>query len=155
MTELERISDQLHRAHHGDAWHGPSLLEILKDITATQAASKPLAGAHSIWELALHIGAWERAGVRRVRGERAELSDIEDWPTVGEVTEEAWQLCKARLTHGADELRKAIASVDESRLDQPILDGMPTVYVTLHGIVQHSLYHAGQIAILKKAIIGG
>ena len=155
MTELERISDQLDRAHHGNAWHGPSVLEILKDITADQAASKPLASAHSIWELTLHIGAWERAGVRRLRGDRAELKDVENWAPVGEVNEEAWELCKARLTHGTDELQKAIASVDESRLHEPILDGMPTVYVTLHGIIQHSLYHAGQIAILKKAIIGG
>jgi hypothetical protein len=37
------------------------------------------------------------------------------------------------------------------RLDEPIIAGMSSIYVTLHGVVQHHLYHAGQIAMLKKA----
>jgi uncharacterized damage-inducible protein DinB len=49
-------------------------------------------------------------------------------------------------------LREAITRVDESRLDEPILEGMSTVYVTLHGVIQHDLYHAGQISMLKKAL---
>ena len=49
-------------------------------------------------------------------------------------------------------LVKAIARVPESRLDEPILEGMSSVYVTLHGVIQHDLYHAGQIAMLKKAL---
>jgi len=42
--------------------------------------------------------------------------------------------------------------VPESRLDEPITEGMSTVYATLHGVIQHDLYHAGQITILKKAL---
>jgi hypothetical protein len=61
MKETERIRDQLHRAFAGDAWHGPSVLEILENVTASQAATRPIAGAHSIWELVLHIKAWNDA----------------------------------------------------------------------------------------------
>jgi len=54
------------------------------------------------------------------------------------------------------ELLDAIAKVDEARLNEPIIKNpqvpYSSVYVTLHGGVQHDLYHAGQIAILKKAL---
>lgn len=82
MTEVERIVDQLNRAFEGEAWHGPAVVEILEGITAPQAAARPLHGAHSIWEITLHIAAWERAVLRRLHGERAELLTEEDWPAV-------------------------------------------------------------------------
>ncbi|HET6889960.1 MAG TPA: DinB family protein [Pyrinomonadaceae bacterium] len=151
-TELERIQDQLKRAFEGGAWHGPSVLEVLKDVTASQAAARPLPGAHSIWDLVLHIAAWEDACRRRLEGDRAELSDSEDWRAITDTDEGAWERVKALLTDGHRRLRAAIAATDESRLNEPILPGMPSVYVTLHGVIQHDLYHAGQIAILKKAL---
>jgi hypothetical protein len=54
-TEVSRLDDQLKRALEGEAWHGPSVLESLAGISAAQAAIHPIAGAHSIWELVLHI----------------------------------------------------------------------------------------------------
>jgi uncharacterized damage-inducible protein DinB len=155
MSEVERILDQLKRAFEGEAWHGPSVMTILEGITAHQAAVRPLSNAHSICELILHMGAWERAGVRRLSGDRAYLSDAEDWPTVEDMSESAWQQTRKMLKEGHDELQDAISKLDDSRLDQPIVEGLATVYVTLHGIIQHTLYHAGQIAILKKAIKEG
>ncbi len=150
MKEVERIQEQLRRAFEGGAWHGPGVLEILADVTAEQAASRPIAGAHSIWELVSHIAAWEGACARRLTGDRAELPTEEDWPAVGETSDEAWNRTQAQLREGHNKLREAIARVDDARLDESILPGMPSTYVTLHGAVQHDLYHAGQIAILKK-----
>ena len=151
-TELKRIEDQLKRAFEGGAWHGPSVLEVLKDVTAGQAFARPLPGAHNIWDLVLHIAAWEDACRRRLEGDRAELSDSEDWRAISDTDEAAWERVKALLIDGHRRLRAAIAATDESRLNEPILPGMPSVYVTLHGVIQHDLYHAGQIAILKKAL---
>ena len=54
-AEVFRLNEQLRRALQGDAWHGPSVLELLAGLSASQAASHPIAGAHSIWELVLHI----------------------------------------------------------------------------------------------------
>ena len=155
MTEIERIREQLKRAFEGNAWHGPSVMEVLSDVTSQQAAARVFPAAHTIWELTLHIGAWEGACLTRLQGERAELTDAEDWPTVTETTESAWQRCKSTLVDGNQRLRDAIASLDEQRLDEPILSGMPSVYITVQGVVQHDLYHAGQIAILKKALKEG
>lgn len=152
MTELERILDQSERAFEGDAWHGPSLMAVLKDVSASQAVSRVFGGVHSIWELVHHIGVWERAGIRRLGGDPANLSDDEDWPAVLDTSETAWQQTKELLRAGHHEFHEAISKLDESRLDQPIVAGLATVYVTLHGIIQHTLYHAGQIAMLKKAL---
>lgn len=155
MSEIERILDQLKRTFEGEAWHGPPVLTILEGITATQAGVRPLNGGHNIWELVFHITAWERAGLRRLAGDRAFLSDAEDWPTVGDPGEQAWEQTRRALKEGHDEFHDAISKLDDSRLNQPIVEGLATVYVTLHGIIQHTLYHAGQIAILKKAIMEG
>ena len=155
MSEIERIVDQLTRAFEGEAWHGPSVLEIIEGITPHQAAARPLDGTHSIWELVLHIAAWENVIVRRLIGDRAQLPTEENWPPVTATDDVAWEQTKLNLKLGHQELRSAIAGLDESRLDQPIIEGMSSVYVQLHGIIQHDLYHAGQIALLKKAVSEG
>jgi uncharacterized damage-inducible protein DinB len=154
MTEIDRILDQLKRAFEGQAWHGPSIKESLNGVTASQAHARPLANAHSIWQLVHHIAVWEDVGRRRLEGDPAEvpISSAEDWPTAEDVSEAAWEESKAALERGHQALVEAISRVPESRLDEPIIEGKSTVYVTLHGVIQHDLYHAGQIAILKKAL---
>jgi len=155
-SEVERIRDQFRRAFDGEAWHGPSVLKILEGVTAQQAAAQPIPGAHSIWELTLHIAAWERACKRRLEGDPAQLTDAEDWEPINDTSEAAWENTKQQLIDNHHELLDAIANVDESRLNEPIIKNpqvpYSSVYVTLHGGVQHDLYHAGQIAILKKAL---
>jgi uncharacterized damage-inducible protein DinB len=156
MTEVERILDQSRRAFDGEAWHGPSVSATLKNVTAKQAAARPIASAHSIWELVLHIGAWEQACTRRLHGDPAQLTDEEDWPAVTNTSEAAWRRTKNELTENHQRLLEAIAAADESRLDQRINSDpgaeSSSMYVTLHGVIQHNLYHIGQIAILKKAL---
>ena len=154
MKEIERIETQLKLAFEGGAWHGPGVLETLDGVSARQAAARPIPGVHSIWELVLHIAAWERACCRRLTGDRAELSAKEDWPPVNDTSEAAWAMTKAALIEGHQKLRESIAFLNEGRLDEPILENMRSVYVTIHGAIQHDLYHAGQIAILKKAAFG-
>ena len=156
MSEINRIIDQFRRAFDGEAWHGPAVLSLLSDVTAVQAAAHPVAGTHSIWELVLHIGTWENACKRRLEGDPAQLTDDEDWMAISQFSEAEWERTKEKLVATHEELLSAIAKVDESRLDRPIIEGASfqssSVYVTLHGAVQHDLYHAGQIALLKKAI---
>lgn len=151
VSEAKRIQDQLERSFTGGAWHGPALMELLTDVDAAKAAARPMGSAHSIWELVLHIAAWNKAAARRLSGDRADLSDEENFPTVGETTNEAWRSALELLVANHRELHDAIGGLDDVGLDQPIVEGMTSVYGTLHGVIQHNLYHAGQIAILKKA----
>jgi uncharacterized damage-inducible protein DinB len=150
-SELERIKSQLQRAFAGEAWHGPSVLELIADVDAAKAAAHPITGAHSIWELVLHIAAWDKAVSTRLSGERGAVSDAENFPAVDDYSETAWQKAIETMKRTHHELMEAVSSLDENRLDEPVLEGMSSVYVHLHGAIQHELYHAGQIAILKKA----
>ena len=153
MRETERIADQLKRAHEGGAWHGPAIDELLAGVTAEQAASRPFEGGHSIWELVSHIEAWERAILRRLGGDPAQIYNTEeDWPLAAGGTEETWASARWKLTETYVALREAMLKLDDAQLDKPILPNMSTRYVSLHGAVQHTLYHAGQIALVRKAL---
>lgn len=150
MEEIKRIDDQLKRAFEGEAWHGPSLQEILNGVNARQAAAKPLAGAHSIWEIVLHIAAWEGAVRRRLEGQAVELSSAEDWPAVRVTEEAAWQAALTSWKHGHRKLRETMARLTDNQLKDTATGCDYSNYFMLHGVIQHDLYHAGQIAILKK-----
>src|SRR5215210_1595952 len=116
MNEIERIKDQLRRAYEGPAWHGPSIKELLADVSARQAAARPVTGAHSIWEIALHIAAWEEGARRRLSGDRAQLSTEEDWPAVADTSEAAWRKALELLETNNRRLRDALDGLDEARL---------------------------------------
>ena len=155
MTAIERIEEGLSRSFEGTAWHGPAVMPLLADVTAATAAARPIAGAHSIWELVLHMAVWKRVVRRRLGGERINnLPPHEDWPPVTEVTEEGWRRAVEDLRRSHRELTQEVARLRNERLDEPLVGEATTTYsvsATLHGIIEHDLYHAGQIAILKRA----
>jgi uncharacterized damage-inducible protein DinB len=152
-SEVRRIEDQLQRSLEGNAWHGPAVLETLQGITAAQAHAHPIAGAHSIWEVVLHLGATYRVVLRRIRGESVTLSATDDWPSVPPATEENWEEAVGALRRVNAELREAVRAFPTDRLDQPLVPDPPyTAYTQFIGITQHDLYHAGQISLLKRAL---
>src|SRR4029077_11560062 len=90
LSEAAGIADQLRRAFEGDAWHGPALLELLQDVDAATAAAKPLHNVHSIWELVLHIAAWDGAACHRLGRKKVQLTGVANFPVVPKPTEAAW-----------------------------------------------------------------
>ena len=152
MSEVRRIVDQLERAYEGEAWHGPPLKKILTGITAEQAARRVVPNAHTIWELVLHITVWESVVRRRLAGEVVQPTPEQDWPPMPDTSEAAWENALAELERGHRQLRQSISALSDDRLGNIVPGKEDSVYVLLHGIVQHDLYHAGQIALLKKAL---
>jgi len=151
MSEKKRLNDQLKRAFEGKAWHGPSVTEVLAGVNAQQAAAHPIAGGHSIWELTLHIQTWERVGRRRIQEfVPIDVSDDEDWPAVTDKSEAAWDRTLEELRSNHQALRAAIRELDEAKLDEIVPGTTYSVYFLLQGVIQHDLYHAGQMALLKK-----
>ena len=151
-TELERLEAQLKRSFEGEAWHGPSVLEALKDVTPQMAGVHHISGAHSIWELVLHLSGTYRLVLRRLQGEDAQLTPAEDWPAVPPPTSAAWDETVRSLHALNEQVRGAIRRFSPEQLDHPLSPGAPyTAYTQFIGITQHDLYHAGQIVLLKKA----
>ena len=151
MSQIAFIVDQLHRAFDGEAWHGPALMEILDGIDAHTAAARPISTAHSIWELALHVSAWEQVCLRRIRGESVSLSDAENFGHIEHVNEAAWQQAVKNLKQHHAELIQAVSLLSEARLYEPLPDKDYNLLFMLNGAVQHAAYHGGQIALLKRA----
>jgi len=152
-TELQRLEEQLERALEGEAWHGPSVLEVLDGVSAHQAAAHPIAGAHSIWELVLHLHSDYSLVLRRLGGDGRQLTESEDWPAVPEPSAENWSESVRALKDLNAELRRALQSFPPERLDEPLVPEVPyTAYTQFIGVTQHNLYHAGQMALLKKAL---
>jgi uncharacterized damage-inducible protein DinB len=152
-AELSRLEEQLARALEGEAWHGPSVLETLEGVSAEQAAAHPIAGAHSIWELVLHLCGTYGLVLRRLGGDGRQLTESEDWPPVPEASAENWDSAVRALKGVNDELRRAVKSFPAERLDEPLVPEVSyTAYTQFIGLTQHDLYHAGQMAILKKAL---
>jgi uncharacterized damage-inducible protein DinB len=152
MSELQRIDDQLHRMFEGDPWHGPSVTALLDGVDAETAAARPLPGAHSIWELVVHMTAWLDIPRRRIEERRAiEAAPEEDWPPVLETGEAEWRAALDRLRQAYRKFRELLAWLDQSRLDETSPCRTYPNYVLFHGVVQHLAYHSGQIALLRKA----
>ena len=150
MNDIETILDQLEINFRGDAWHGSSVMRLLADVSAEQAAAKPIQNAHSIWELVLHIKVWKDAPGRRLAGEAFVPTSEEDWPKVTDTGEVAWENTLKKLEASHEKLAEAVSKLDDSQLHQPTTGNDYSNYFMIHGVIQHDLYHAGQIALLKK-----
>lgn len=152
-TECLRIADQLRRAFEGKAWHGDSLRELLTDVKASQAHARPLPKAHSIWEIVLHIGVWEQAAAGAIDGTPMPAFPWPkelDWASVTDTSENSWQKTLDQLFATNQKLCQKIERFGDERLQNIVPGRKYDFYYLFHGITQHSLYHAGQIALLKK-----
>ena len=151
-SECLRIADQLLRAFDGEAWHGPPLMKTLADVTASQANSRPLASGHTIWELVLHIDVWARAALEATQGvPMPKLYGTEqDWSTVSDTSAAAWNAATQHMLSTGQHLAEAIAGFGDARLKDIVPGREYDFYYLFHGIVQHSLYHCGQIAMLRR-----
>jgi len=154
MTECSRLADQIRRAFDGEAWHGDALVEVLSNVSAAQAAARPIKNAHTIWEIVLHIAAWDRAVLRRIGGTAVNLSDSENFPAILDTGELAWETAVEQTRRVHSDLVKAVSAFPDSRLPEQVLGKEKQPYYDYFymfaGIAQHVTYHTGQIVLLKK-----
>ncbi|MFL6298991.1 MAG: DinB family protein [Terriglobales bacterium] len=152
MTELKFIAEQLHKAFEGDPWHGPAVRDVLDGVSAEQAAAKPIPDAHSIWELALHIAAWVEHSRHAIDGRPLplQLDTPEDWPRISGTDGEAWKQTQANVFNSAKQMVRAIEKFPPERITDTVPGRSYDFRQLFHGIVDHCIYHAGQIAVLKK-----
>jgi uncharacterized damage-inducible protein DinB len=152
MSEKKRILDLVDRAYRAKTWSGPALLESLAGVTAGMAAKKPVKGAHSIWELVEHVASWNEIVAWRLIGEPPTVTPEMNFPPVTKTTPAAWKATLRRLARSQAKFRAAVVAFPVAMLGRkrPKLDH--TWNVLLHGQIQHQLYHAGQIAMMRRGL---
>jgi uncharacterized damage-inducible protein DinB len=127
-------------------------METLEDVTPEAASTHPMPGAHSIWELVLHLAGTYRLVLRRLEGNDAPLTPAEDWPPIPAPAETSWQEAIRSLQQLNQQLRSAVRGFSAERLDQTLAGETYSAYTQFIGVTQHDMYHAGQIAILRKGL---
>jgi uncharacterized damage-inducible protein DinB len=154
LSEINRISDQLKRAYMGEAWHGPSVCEVISNIDPAKAAAYPLRSVHSIWEILLHMIAWIKFARLSLEGEAMpqNLSPEKDWPVVQEAGQKAWESTLKALENEHQLLLDRVSELKDPELSDIVPGRNYSVYFLLQGIIQHNLYHAGQMSLLKTAL---
>jgi uncharacterized damage-inducible protein DinB len=150
MSDVERILKHYDGVLNGNAWHGDPVWQILDDISAQQAAARPLPSAHTIWEIVMHMIFWEGVVTQRLAGKRAGLAEELNFPAMPAVTEENWRQTLDDFRVSNQSLRDALAKLDPAKLNELTAAGKRTYYGEAHGIIEHHVYHLGQIALLKK-----
>ncbi len=155
MSELATIIEELKNIHRGDAWHGPSLHQSLDGLTAAQAAARPIANAHNIWELVSHILGWENVFRRRLEGDtQATEPEAGDFPATDTPSEQDWLDLLAALDTEHERLLTVASGLSDEQLEKKVAGKNYSVRLLLQGIVRHHVYHTGQVGLLRKAFVG-
>jgi len=150
MSDTQRILQHYDGVLNGNAWHGDPVWQILDGISAEQAAARPLPSAHTIWEIVAHMTFWENVVAQRLAGQRAGLVEELNFPAMPAATEDNWRQALDNFRASNHNFRHALAKLDPAKLNELSAAGKRTYYGEAHGIIEHHVYHLGQIALLKK-----
>ncbi|MCW4012631.1 MAG: DinB family protein [Candidatus Bathyarchaeota archaeon] len=152
MSEVKFLRDQIETTYKGDSWHGPNLVNTLKDIDYKQAMKRPIEHRHTIWELTDHTSFWMEEIWKSIRDHKGLEPDMdENWPEMG-ATEEEWKQSVARLEASVNMVLDALAMWRDEELYELVPGEKYTFKQMLHGMVHHNLYHAGQINLLRDQV---
>lgn len=158
MDSPKGIASRLRRTIHGPMWHGPSVIEAIGDLSAEQARTHPITDAHSAWELVLHIAAWAEISYARLDGAAwRNPTPEQDFPPVPDGLDAAgssaaWSSAKQRAITAYETLADRVKTLTPVQLDELVVEQEYSTATMLHGVVEHGVYHAGQIMLLRRAM---
>src|SRR5467141_1370079 len=156
--EISLLLKIIDEAYQKAAWHGPNLRGSIRGVTHREAAWRPGAGRHNIWEIAVHAAYWKYAVRRRLLGEKRGSFSLQgsNWfPRPVERSEQAWRADVAILDGEHQRLRDAVSALQPEYLERPARGSKTLVRRLIAGIALHDVYHAGQIQLIKKLLRAG
>ena len=149
-SKTKLLIASLKSIYEGPAWHGPAVKETLAKLDS-QDMLKATDKSHNIVELINHMTAWRNYAIKKLQGEDAyEVSDTENFSSVGEINESIWQEALIRLENSQNELLKLISEVEDDKLKEIVAGRKYSYYFLLHGLIHHDVYHLGQIVLLAQ-----
>jgi len=161
MTISEKLSTELEQVLSGDPWYGSSVYKILDAISFEAAFEKPAGAAHTIAAIVLHMLSWTEEVMDRLNDMTASIPSSGDWPETSAPDEQKWQQYVNDLKLVNVNLLGIIQNFDEEKWTEPILDERNPELGTgvsneelVRGLIQHHIYHSGQVAILVRIING-
>jgi len=149
MNQTQRIADAYRAATLIVAWYGPSLAELLAQISPQLAIVPPMPGAHSISQLLQHLLLWNE----RVRN-TSDAHPLPAWQAEKEWAEPPipWNELLSRWNQSRDLLEERIRKFPVEDLQKQVPGRSYPYEKLLEGIVQHTIWHAGQIAMISSLL---
>jgi len=149
MDEKNRIKDLFNRAYYSKSWHGDSISKIIEGLTWEECRKK-LNSTHTIAELILHMIAWKNMVSSCLSGANVSLSDEEDWPKPDLSNDSDWEKIKLDLERAHVDFIGSVDKFDFDKMNEIVQGQNYPFFVMIYGLLEHDIYHAGQIAIIKK-----
>ncbi|MBS1502543.1 MAG: DinB family protein [Bacteroidetes bacterium] len=161
MTTSENLQHEIQNVLSGNPWYGDNVYSIIEKVSFEAAFEKPPGAAHNIAEIVLHMLSWTEEVMDRLNGKDAGPPLSGDWPETGAPEEQKWQNYVNDLKLVNVNLQRVIIEFPEEEWNEPMSDkrepslGTGVTYEELvNGLIQHHVYHSGQIAILNRIING-
>ncbi len=140
MNPSIQIAKHFHDVHFGGNWTSVNLKDTLNDVT-WQQATKKIQDLNTIAALVFHIDYYVAGVLKVLQGRPLDIHDKFSFDPPPIMSDEAWQ----------DWLNKTWT--DAEKLEETFVDAKyGTYYRNLHGLIEHTHYHLGQIVLIKKLI---
>lgn len=153
QAEIALIIGQLKESYEGEPWFGRNIKALLFEVDEETAAQK-INGQHSILELLYHMIVWREFTISRLEPSGKSISYFEenDWQKLDHADKTLWQKGLQKLEATQAELIRVLQQQDDAILERIVSDRQYNFRKLLYGIVQHDIYHTGQIAFIAKAL---
>jgi uncharacterized damage-inducible protein DinB len=153
MTTIEQLATEFTEFYHGKPWYGDNFSTIIQDVTHEEALALPPNG-HSIARILWHTVKWRKALAERLLGNldyRANVDDADNWRDVSSLDGTSWEEAKAQFGALQDVITSELRLRNDVFLDEEFLPGKTYRWLVV-GVIQHDIYHLGQIAFIKNLI---
>lgn len=153
-TMLSHLIEQFHCIYNGSPWYGDSLLQKLEKVDAEAVFTTPAPGLHSVAQQVAHILSWRRVLAERLKGNagyQVKINSASDWPSHADLQAKGWDAILAELAENQQEIIQLLSAETDDLLDR-LFDGKRTFRMLMEGILQHDIYHIGQIGLVLTLI---
>ncbi len=157
-TLIRNITDQFQSIHFGHNWFGQSYRVKLQDLAKEHRFERPLPHIHAVAELVSHGTAWRRDGIHKIKTGKGELTEAseDDWKDLGKLKEKGWDSIISEYHSSVEGLLEILKLKDddflESHYHDPEFAGDFPFSFAIYGILQHDIYHLGQMGLVIKML---
>ncbi|MEO5564229.1 MAG: DinB family protein [Chitinophagaceae bacterium] len=152
--ETHSIIQNLQKVNSGAPWYGRAVYELLDEVDPAKAAIKPNQSGHSLLDLLYHMLTWAEFTLNRIEGKKEDLFAFDelDWRTI-DLSQHTWEkgLASFKLTH--EKIIKLLEKKEDAFLEEKVDYREYNFRFLLNGLIQHNIYHHGQIAYISKFLV--
>jgi uncharacterized damage-inducible protein DinB len=151
---MNRYTTNFNLLYEKGAWFGDTYMEKLADVTEKEAFTPPMNGIHTIAELVSHVIYWRTPIIKKLKGEKDHVGSVDspdNWVPLDQLKAKGWKSVLKDFAESQDQLMTLLSKAKPGFFNEEYSPGNSWDYV-VDGIVQHDVYHLGQLALVKKMI---